>query len=281
MDEQRPWHQLFGLSWQDFFHGTRARVELEKDLSQRQQLLDLVIVPAEGEPLPRRPPDGFDDLARHTLVSFKSYQEALDRWTLCEVLGHFVNYRKQVSPTMQELLPEADFRLLAVCVRYPRDLARQVQLETIQEGVYTIRPFTDLLRLVVIHKLPRQPHNAMLHLFSANQDLAEYGALHYRPYSVETSMLLYQLFERYQKEGLPMPLTLEELRRETEKEILAKTPPEKLLQMLSVEQRLEGLPAEQRLEGLSADDMLRALTPEVRAALLRRLKEEEAAAKPE
>jgi hypothetical protein len=121
----------------------------------------------------------------------------------------------------------------------------------------------------------------MLHLFSANQDLAEYGALHYRPYSVETSMLLYQLFERYQKEGLPMPLTLEELRRETEKEILAKTPPEKLLQMLSVEQRLEGLPAEQRLEGLSADDMLRALTPEVRAALLRRLKEEEAAAKPE
>ena len=235
-------------------------------------MLDLVIVLAEGEPLPRRPPDGFDDLARHTLVSFKSYQQALDRWALCELLGHFVNYRKQASPTMQDLLPETDFRLLAVCVRYPRDLAGLAALDQIKDGVYTVRPFADLLRLVVIHQLPRQPHNAMLHLFSAHKDLAEYGARHYRPYSAQTSKLLYQLLERYQKEGLPMPITLEELCRETEREILAKTPPEKLLQMLSVEQRLAGL---------SAEDMLKALTPEVREALLRGLKGEEAGGKTE
>ena len=243
MDEQRPWHQLFGLSWQDFFAGTQARVEFEKDLSHRQQLLDMVISREPGELLPRRPPDGFNDLPRHTLVSFKSYQLALDRWALCEQLGPFVNFRKQVSPTMQDLLTEADFRLLAVCVRYPRDLARQAALERLQEGVYTLRPFADLLRVVVIHQLPLQEHNAVLHLFSAKKRLAEYGARHYRPYSPETSTLLYQLFELYQKEGLPMPLTLEELRRQTEKEILAKTPPEK------------------RLEGLSAEDLLKALTP--------------------
>ncbi len=104
MEEQRPWHQLFGLSWQDFFEGTPASVEVERDMSQRQQFLDL---------------------------------------------------------------------------------------------------------------------------------------------------------ELYQQEALPMPLTLAELRRQTEKEILAKTPPK------------EGL------EGLTADDVLKALTPELRAALLQRLKEEE------
>ncbi len=54
MDEQRPWHRLFGLSWQDFFRGAPVRVELEKDLSLRQQLVDLVILLVRGGPLPRR-----------------------------------------------------------------------------------------------------------------------------------------------------------------------------------------------------------------------------------
>jgi hypothetical protein len=56
MDEQRPWHRLFGLSWQDFFRGAPVRVELEKDLSHRQQLLDLVILRAEGGPCRAGPP---------------------------------------------------------------------------------------------------------------------------------------------------------------------------------------------------------------------------------
>ena len=52
----------------DFFHGTRAVVEMEKDLSLKQQLLDVVIVRQEGAP-PRRPPDGFEEMGRHNLVS--------------------------------------------------------------------------------------------------------------------------------------------------------------------------------------------------------------------
>jgi hypothetical protein len=159
--------------------------------------------------------------------------------------------------------------------------------------VYTFRPFTDLLRLVVIHRLPWQPHNAVFHLFSAEREAAEYGARHYRPYSPETSTLLYKLFNIYQMEGLPMPLTLEELRRETEKEILANTPPEKLLERIPPEKRLEGIPPEKRLEGippekllvgLSAEDVLSALkavTPEVRARLVQRLREDQPPASPQ
>jgi len=59
---------------------------------------------------------GFEDLVAHNLVTFKSYQEALDGWALNELIGHYVNYRKQVSPSMQELLPETNFRLFAVSV---------------------------------------------------------------------------------------------------------------------------------------------------------------------
>src|SRR5438128_122138 len=42
MEEQRPWHRLFGLTWTDFFTGQPVTVELEKDLSLKKQLLDVV-----------------------------------------------------------------------------------------------------------------------------------------------------------------------------------------------------------------------------------------------
>ena len=141
----------------------------------------------------------------------------------------------------------------------------------------------------------------MLLRFSSQKELEEYGARHGRLYSTDTSTLLYQLFERY-REGWPMieiPLSLEELRRETIKEILDQTPHQELLERLSPEERLEGLssekrleglspearleglPPEARLEGLSPDDLLKALTPEARAALAQRLKEEETPGKPQ
>ena len=43
----------------------------------------------------------------------------------------------------------------------------------------------------------------------------------------------------------------------------------------TIEQLLKKLPAEERLKGLSADDLLRALSPETRAALAQRLKEDD------
>ncbi len=51
MDTQRPWHQLFGLSLVDLLHDQPMTVELEKDLSLKQQLLDVVILRTGSEPL--------------------------------------------------------------------------------------------------------------------------------------------------------------------------------------------------------------------------------------
>ena len=42
-------------------------------------------------------PVGLDNLGQHNLLTFKSLHEALDGWTLDELLGHYVNYRKQIS----------------------------------------------------------------------------------------------------------------------------------------------------------------------------------------
>src|SRR5215471_15498313 len=107
MSETRPLHRLFGLSWIDFFQGTPISVETELDLSLKQQFIDLVLIRKGPGPLPRPLPDGFEGLAAHNLVTFKSHQEALDAWALWELVGHFVNYRKQASPSLHDLLPEA------------------------------------------------------------------------------------------------------------------------------------------------------------------------------
>ena len=80
MEEQRAWHRLFGMSWTDFFVGLPVVVEMEKDLSQKQQFLDVAILRLDDEPIPRRPPDGFEDLGRHDLIPFESHHDTLDGW---------------------------------------------------------------------------------------------------------------------------------------------------------------------------------------------------------
>jgi hypothetical protein len=299
MDAPQPWHRLFGLSWMDFFRGMPVSVDMEKDLSHKRQLLDVLIVRKEAGPLPCRLPDGFDDLAAHNLISFKSYQETLDGWTLNELVGHYVNYRKRESPSMQDLLPETDFRLFAVSVRFPTGLAQRGALTQLQAGVYEVRHFTGTLRLVVIHQLPQEEHNAMLHLFSAQAEALRYGTEHYRQRSEQTTTLLLQLFNRYRLEGLTMPDALEQMARDTIDELLRSLSPEERLKGLSdddlrkrlspearvaglsAEERLKGLPAEERLRGLSTEDLLAALPPEAREALARRLNDRNSSSNPD
>src|SRR2546423_1462664 len=138
MSEQQPLHRQFGLAWTDFCEGSALGVEREMDLSVKQQFVDLVLTRQGTGPLPQPLPDGFDDLAGHNVVTFKSHREALDGWALCELIGHYVNHRKQCSPARQNLLPESDFRLYAVCVRYPHNLAQEVTLTRLRDGVYEV-----------------------------------------------------------------------------------------------------------------------------------------------
>jgi len=285
MDEPRPWHRLFGLSWMDFFHGLPVTVDLERDLSVKKQLLDVILILKEAAHLSCRLPEGFEDLARFNLVTFKSYQEKLSVWALLELIGHYVNLRKQESRSMDEdeLLAEDQFRLFAVTARYPQQLASQnVPLEPISEGVYDLAILTRRIRVIVANQLPQEEHNVLLHRFSTNPELLTYAARHSQVRSAQTSTLLVEFFKRYQQEALLMPNMLEEFARQTIDQLLKELPVEKRLEGLSAEERLKGLPAEERLKGLSAEDLAKGLSPEMlRAALAEKLKGNGATVKPE
>jgi hypothetical protein len=233
------WHRLFGLLLTDFFTGSPFVVELEKDLAIRKQLLDVVILRRGKGRFAGRLPDGLDDLADHNLITFKSHHEALDDWALKELTGHYVNYRKQASPEQAPLLPETDFRLYAVCSRYPHNLAAGVALEEVRQGVYQCRRGTDVIRVIVARQLLAAEHNAPLQLFSASADQVAYGASHYRRRSGQTSTLLEQLLKGYKGEGVAMPYTMEDFKHDYLKENLKELTPEELreaLQTLSAEQ---------------------------------------------
>jgi hypothetical protein len=224
------------------------------DLSVKQQFVDLVLIRQGPGPLPQPLPDGCDNLAGQNVLTFKSHQEALDGWALCELVGHYVNHRKQCSPSLKDLLPETDFRLYAVCVRYPNNLAREVPLTPLQAGVYEVPLLTQRIRVIVVQQLPQAEQNALLHLFSTRVEQVRYGSEHYRPRTHELTTLFYDLFKRY-SEDPDMSKELQEYARERIKELLKDVPPEERLEGLLAEERLKGLSPEERLKGLSPEEL--------------------------
>jgi hypothetical protein len=275
------WHRLFGLSWIDFFQNSPIDVETEIDLSLKQQFIDLVLIRRGPEPILRPLPDGFENLAAHNLITFKSHHEALDGWSLSELVGHYVNYRKQSSPSMQNLLPESDYRLFAVCARYPLQLSQQVALTAVRDAVYDVRWGTVPIRVIVVSQLPQEKQNAMLHLFSAREELLRYGQRNYQPYSRETSTLLFELFTAYNEDSDMSDKKLKEFVRESVDKFLAGLSTEERLKGLPAEELRNHLPIEERLKGLSMEEVVQALPPETLAALARHLRTNVTSPKPQ
>ncbi len=249
----RDWHRLFGLLLTDFFSGSPFTVEVERDLSAQQQLLDVVIVRRGRGRFLGRLPDGLENLAEHNLITFKSHREALDDWAIRELIGHYVAYRKLVSPSPSALVPEARFCLYAVAARFPHNLSGQVSWQERQAGVYDCRWGLDVVRVIVTGQLLREPHNAPLHLFSASPELVSFGQGAYRRHSEQTSRLLDQLFERFREEGFAVSYTMEDFNRQYIKEHFRKLTPQEQ------EEVLQSLPPEKRLAGLSEEQIRKYL----------------------
>jgi hypothetical protein len=263
------WHRLFGLALMDLFAGTPYAVELERDLSVRQQFLDVVILRRGDGVLNERLPDGLDNLAEHNLLTYKSLHEPLDDWALKELTGHYVNYRKQTR-VGAELLPEDAFRLYGVATRFPAKLAAEVALAPLMPGVYRSERGTDAIRIVVLNEVAEAEHNALWHLFSAVAERVDWGADHYRGHTPEIAAVKRQLAARYRLEGLEMSYTLADFRRDVAREYIAELSPEerrRLIEDMSPEERLRGLPPEERLRDVPPEEMLRALPADARARL--------------
>ncbi len=247
-------------------------------------MLDVVLIRTEGGgPLTAELPDGLDDLGLYNLISFKSFQEALDGEALDELVGFYGAYRKQVSPKPSERLPADLFRLFAICARFPQQVASEVGLTQMGEGVYQGRSFSKDVRVIVLSRLPLTPRNAALLRFSADAARWKFAERAYRPRSPFASSILRELFEAYTLEGLPMPYTLEQQIEDSKKFLLERITPEERLALVKefpveerlegvpVEKRLEGVPVEKRLEGVPVERRLEGLSPEERAELLRLL----------
>jgi hypothetical protein len=261
-EELRDWHRLFGLLLTDFFSGSPFAVEVERDLSMQQQFLDVVIVHRGRGRFAGRLPDGLEKLRPHNLVTFKSHRETLDGWALKELTGADVAYRKLVSPSPSELLPDEQFGLFAVAARFPHNLSGQIPWQRVQAGVYDCRWGTDTVRVVVAGELSREPQNAPLHLFSASADLVDFARTTYRQRSEQTSRLLRQLLENLHEEGLIMTYTMEDFNRQFTKEHFAALTPEEqreALERLSPERRRELLQALLLKEHLSEDKVRQIL----------------------
>jgi len=234
-----PWHRLFGITVTDLFTGSPYRVELEKDLSLKQQFVDVVIIEREeGEP-PAELPDGLDNLGPHNILSFKSHQEPFTPWACDELLGHYVNYRKQASPSMDSLLPSGDFKLYAVAARYPEKLARKVQLQERAEGVYDFIWGSRSVRLIVTGRVTQAKRNAVWELFSGIPERVAHGAADYTWRTEGLSSVISTLYTHYRLEGIQMPYTVKDYLREVTLDNLDTLSPEERLKGVSLEEALK------------------------------------------
>ena len=253
------WHRLLGLALKDFFINSPFEVELEKDLSFKRQMLDVVILRKQDGEIEEELPDGLDNLADHNLISYKSLHEPFDDWVLKELTGHYVNYRKQVSPSFDKLLPEEQFRLYGISTRFPQKLSAQTKLKQVDIGVYNIIRATDNIRIIVLSEIPEKANNIIWHLFSGISEKVKFAADQYRAHDSDMSTVIYQLFENYKLEGV-MPYTMEDFKKDFVKEHLSILSTDEILGRYSADERLKGVSPDERLKGVSPDERLKGVS---------------------
>ncbi|KHD06388.2 hypothetical protein PN36_04405 [Candidatus Thiomargarita nelsonii] len=101
--------------------------------------MDIVIIKkCSGNPI-KNLPDGLENLVQYNLLTYKSLREPLNVWAIEELIGHYVNYRKQISPSLDNLLPDSDFKLFALSTSYPHKLGHSIKIKKIKDGVYDLR----------------------------------------------------------------------------------------------------------------------------------------------
>jgi hypothetical protein len=180
-----------------------------------------------------------------------------------------------VSRSPSELLPDEQFGLYAVAARFPHNLSGQVPWQKLQEGVYDCRWGTDTIRVLVAGELPREAHNAPLHLFSASPELVDFASGAYQRRSEQTSRLLGRLFERLHEEGFTMSFTMEDFNRQYIKEHFSQLTPQEQEEVLrSLPEDFNRLYIKEHFSQLTPEEqreVLQALPPEKQREVLQAL----------
>ncbi|UJL34062.1 hypothetical protein C6N34_002120 [Cylindrospermopsis raciborskii Cr2010] len=228
------------------FYNSPYEVEVEKDLTIRKQLLDIIIIKRYKDSGFNLYPAGLENMSKHNLISYKSIHESFTVWSLMELIGHYVNYRKQTSKSLSNLLPEEDYRLYGLTTHEPTQLMGRLKWKTVSEGVYDIECVTMNVRLIVLSKIPKSANNELWRLFSARAEVVEEAISHYQESyrKSEYSILMQQLYEFYLKEKLPMTYTLEQFKKDFVISHLREIPTEEVLKQYSLEEIKQYSPKE-------------------------------------
>ena len=179
-------------------------------------------------------------------------------------IGHYVNYRKQTSKSLSNLLPEEDYRLYGLTTHEPTQLMGRLKWKTVSEGVYDIECVTMNVRLIVLSKIPKSANNELWRLFSARAEVVEEAISHYQESyrKSEYSILMQQLYEFYIKEKLPMTYTLKQFKKDFVISHLREIPTEEVLKQYSPEEVLKQYSPKEVLKQYSPQDLLEGLSPE-------------------
>jgi len=112
----------------------------------------------------------------------------------------------------------------------------------------------------------------VLAFFSFDPNKVKFALENYRWRMDDGSTVINQLLEKYSLEGLTMPYTMEQFRKDYVKAHLGDLDPEEVLSGFKAEERLKGLKAHERLRGLKVEDILGTLKIDEVKAYLNKLK---------
>ncbi len=248
------WHRLLGLILKDFFFGTRFEVELEKDLSEQQQLADIVVLEDTGSELPKPPPrelpDGMEFLKETNVISFKSLNEAFDRFALLELGAHGVALAKLHAKDDWKAYLDKKMTLFALTTRRPTTgTMAKLMKNTAKNDVFKVDLLGFRVIVIVLSKAPKSKRNAIWNLFSGRPNLMQFGARNYRWKRRPVLGIFRRLYQKFKLEGIEMPYTLDDFVREHYPAELKEMPRKKRLEILAE------LPVNERLEGISAEEL--------------------------
>jgi len=209
--EKVNWHRLWGLMMSPLFERLGCETIVELDLSIKIQRLDMVVVikqePFDYNLLKHEYYEGFENLNKHNLLSFKSFREVFNTFALEEFYGHFINYKKEKNISDDNIV-----NLYAITHHLPKELFERYQntnfLECIKENeIYDLKILTPVR--FIITKNSKHP---VLGLFSdsVNQIKLSRERLEEDGWLIEqVSSYLGKLYNYYNLEGVNMPYTKE------------------------------------------------------------------------
>ncbi len=205
------WHRLLCIMTAPLFEQLGCEVTIEMDLSIKVQRLDMAVVtrtrPLCFDKLKAEYYEGFENMAEHNLISFKSFREVFNMTSMEEFYGHLINYRK-----IKQLKRRDQVNLYAVTHYHPKGLFKRWQGTPFLKCIVPNRMYDLNLLTPVRFIITKDSDHPILGLFSNNTEqiqksrdkLAEDAWLHQH-----VSSYLNKLYDFYQLEGVKMPYTRE------------------------------------------------------------------------